>query len=111
MQCCILSTFTMEDLPMKKTLRAVAFAVPFVLAGGLASAAEPMQLSDNQMDDVTAGASAVAIAAAAAVGVNTAFAQTATVSEAEALGSVKVQLTTITGTGSYSSAVSAAFAD
>lgn len=96
---------------MKKTLRAVAFAVPFVLAGGLASAAEPMQLSDNQMDGVTAGADAIAVALAAAVGVNTAIAHTATTSEAAALGSVTVQLTTITGTGVASSALSEAFAD
>jgi O-antigen ligase len=101
----------MEDLPMKKTLRAVAFAVPFVLAGGLASAAEPMQLSDNEMDGVTAGAIAVAEALATAMGVNTAFTETITSSNAAALGSVTIELTTITLTGVESAASSAAFAD
>jgi O-antigen ligase len=101
----------MEDLPMKKTLRAVAFAVPFVLAGGLASAAEPMQLSDNQMDGVTAGAIAVAEALASALGVNTAFTETITASNAAALGSVTIELTTITLTGVSSAATSVAVAD
>lgn len=95
---------------MKKTLRAVAFAVPFVLAGGLASAAEPMLLSDNEMDGITAGADAVAEAIAAAVGKNVALAHTKTYSEAVALGAVTVQLTTITGTGVRSGALSEAFA-
>lgn len=40
-------------MSLKKTLLAGAAGV--VLAGGSAMASEPVQLTDNQMDDVTAG--------------------------------------------------------
>lgn len=39
---------------MKKTLTAIAAGV-LLSAGGLASAAEPVQLTDSQMDNVAAG--------------------------------------------------------
>ncbi len=44
---------------MKKTLYAVAASALFSIAG-LAGAAEPLQLSENQMDNVSAGWTSVA---------------------------------------------------
>lgn len=94
---------------MKKMVRAVTLAVPFVLAAGLASAQEPMSLSENQMDAVTAGAEAYAFANATALGRNIAIAFTQTQAEAVRIGSIVSQLTTITSTGVQSGSLSQAF--
>jgi len=51
---------------MKKTLSAVA-ASALLSVAGLASAAEPMQLDDSQMDSVSAGATSVAAGLATAL--------------------------------------------
>ena len=54
---------------MKKVLTAIA-AGALMSLGGLASAAEPVQLTDNQMDSVAAGQTSVATTAGfAAIGV------------------------------------------
>ena len=97
---------------MKSMFRAAMFAVPFVFAAGLASAGEPMQLTDNQLDGVTAGASAFALADALALGPNNAFAETLTATSAVQIGDpVAVQLSKIVTTGVQSLAASAAAAD
>jgi hypothetical protein len=86
---------------MKKTVRAATLAVPFVLATGLASANEPMQLSERQLDGVTAGAGAFASAEAVALGRLQAAAFTETVTSTEPVPpDVVSQLTTIPVTGS-----------
>ena len=62
---------------MKKILTAVA-AGALMSLGGLASAAEPMQLTDNQMDSVAAGqVSAATTSGFAVVGVVASGADTA----------------------------------
>jgi hypothetical protein len=93
---------------MKKMVRAVTLAVPFVFAAGLASA-QPMQLSDNHLDAVTAGADAFAFAEATALGKNLAIAFTFTQTEAVKVGSIVSQLTTITATGVQALSKSEAF--
>jgi hypothetical protein len=67
-----------EDTQMSKILRAVTLAVPFVFAAGLASADGPMQLTESQLDGVTAGADAFAFAHALALGKATAATHTYT---------------------------------
>lgn len=51
---------------MKKALSAIA-ATALLSVAGLASASEPLQLSDNQMDTVSAGSTSVAAGLATAV--------------------------------------------
>lgn len=100
----------MEEIAlMKKMVRAVTLAVPFVLAAGLASAQEPMSLSDNQLDAVTAGAEAYAFGDATAFGRNIAIAFTQTQARAVRIGSIVSELTTITSTGVESASLSQAF--
>ena len=101
---------------MKNMLRAVAFAVPFVFAAGLASADEPMQLTDNQLDGVTAGATAIADALAQAFGPNNALAQTETATQVGVIiengfAPIVVQLSQAIPTASVSAAVSLAAAN
>lgn len=52
---------------MKKILASAALALP-LLTAGYAVAGEPMRLTDDQMDGVSAGASAIALASAAGIG-------------------------------------------
>lgn len=97
---------------MKNMLRAATFAVPFVFAAGLASAGEPMQLTDTQLDGVTAGADAFAFADAFAQGPSNAYAETLTLTAAFQNGEgFAVQLSEIVPTGVESFAGSLAVAN
>lgn len=97
---------------MKNMLRAVALAVPFVFAAGLASADEPMQLTENQLDGVTAGADAFADAYAAGIGPNNAYAETFTYTGAAQIGeATTVQLSRVVPTGVVAKSLSLAAAN
>jgi hypothetical protein len=101
-----------EVTQMKKMLRAVALAVPFALAAGLASADEPMQLTDNQLDGVSAGALSAAYAHALAAGPNNALAATKTfTASAQIAPSYVVELSRVVPTGSLALSASLAAAN
>jgi fructose-specific phosphotransferase system IIC component len=91
---------------MKKMLRAVALAVPFVFAAGLASADGPMQLTDSQLDGVTAGADAFAFAHALAFGKATAathtYTETGAVADLEGVIASQLSIAVPTAVGAYS---------
>ncbi|HUW28488.1 MAG TPA: hypothetical protein VMV97_07750 [Sulfuriferula sp.] len=84
-------------------------AVPLLAMSGLVFAAEPMQLSDAQMDGVTAGGFADAGSWATAIG-NTVATATAASATTQVLVHVRFELTNINGVGSMSLATSAASA-
>jgi hypothetical protein len=98
---------------MQKMFRAAIFAVPFVFAAGLASADEPMQLTDNQLDGVTASGDAFANATAAAFGANTAtthtFTDTAAVADLTSI--ISSQLSKLVPIGVAATAMSEAAAN
>jgi hypothetical protein len=77
---------------MKKLLAAAALSLPLVTAGY--AAAEPMRLSDDQMDGVNAGAAALAIAAAAGVG-NAVLTAAETFADVRVVKSATYETTTI----------------
>jgi hypothetical protein len=92
---------------MKSKMGATLAAVPLLILAGTASAGEPLQLSDGQMDKVTAAGSAMAQALSEATGL---FAMTANQSVAgvEVLETEDFQATSIQYVGSLSQAVSIA---
>jgi hypothetical protein len=82
------------EMIMKKLLAAAAVTLPLVTAG-FAAAGEPMRLSDNQMDGVSAGAGAAAFAAAAGLG-SVVLTAAETYAHVAAVDSVSSELTKIT---------------
>jgi len=92
-----------------KKLVTTLVAVPLVAMSSLVFAAEPMQLSDAQMDGVTAGGFADAGALALAIG-NTVATLTTASALANVLVSVHFEATTISGVGTQSIATSASSA-
>jgi hypothetical protein len=92
---------------MKRKMEAILAAVPLLVLAGTASAGEPLQLSDRQMDGVTAAGSAMAEAVSEASGL---FALTDTLSygAVEVLDTEDFQATSIQYVGSLSKAASLA---
>ena len=88
-----------------KKLVTALVGVPLVAMSSLVFAAEPMQLSDAQMDGVTAGGFADALATAMALGHNVATMAAATAQTA-VLVTLHSEITTINGVGSLSTALS-----
>jgi hypothetical protein len=80
---------------MKGTTKAALGAVPLMVVANLALAGEPVQLSDQQMDDVTAAGSAVALAFADAIGGGFAFTETDALAVVQVVSSASGQVTTI----------------
>jgi hypothetical protein len=66
-----------------------------MVVANLALAGEPLQLSDQQMDGVTAAGSAQALALAEAIGGGLAFTQTAVLAAVQVVSSASGQVTTI----------------
>lgn len=94
---------------MKKLIAAAAIALPFIAAGQV-SAGEPMRLSDDQLDGVSAGASAFADALAAGVG-SVVFTEAYTLAEVAVVDTYRSELTTIRLHGSQSIAGAAVSAN
>jgi uncharacterized protein with beta-barrel porin domain len=92
-----------------KKLVTTLVAVPLVAMSSLVFAAEPVQLSDAQMDGVTAGGFADAGALALAIG-NTVATYTQASALAAVLVSVQFEATTISGVGTTSLSASASSA-
>ena len=79
---------------MKGTNKAALGAIPLMVVANLALAGEPVQLTDQQMDGVTASGSAFALAFADAIG-SVAFTQTAALAAVQVVSSASGQVTTI----------------
>jgi len=79
---------------MKNFLATAAFVLPMV-AGGYAVADEPVRLTAEQMDSVSAGGSAFADAIADAIGGGFAFAEVATFAEVSRVQTYNSELTSI----------------
>jgi hypothetical protein len=92
-----------------KKLATTLVAAPLVAMSGLVFAAEPVQLSDAQMDGVTAGGFATATSLALAVG-NAAATQTSASALAQVMVSINFELTQINGIGTQSLATSSSSA-
>ncbi|HMA55875.1 MAG TPA: hypothetical protein VKP52_03975 [Pseudolabrys sp.] len=92
-----------------KKLVTTLVGVPLVAMSSLVFAAEPVQLSDAQMDGVTAGGFADAGSLALAIG-NTVATYTAASAVAAVLMTVHFEATTISGVGAQSLAASASSA-
>lgn len=80
---------------MKGNMKAALGAIPLMVVANLALAAEPVQLTDQQMDDVTAAGDAFADAVAQAVGSGIAFTETAALAQVAVVSSFSSQATTI----------------
>jgi hypothetical protein len=80
---------------MKRTIKAALGAAPFLIMANVASAGEPVQLSDQQMDGLTAAGSAMAEALADAIGGSLTFTETAALAAVEVVDSESSQATTI----------------
>ena len=91
---------------MRATIKAAMGALPFVVFASFASAGEPVQLSDQQMEGVTAAGSAFADALADAMGGSIAFTQTNALSTVEVVKTSISQATTISLVGSLAQAAS-----
>jgi hypothetical protein len=96
---------------MKRTIKAALGAAPFLILANVASAGEPVQLSDQQMDGVTAAGSAMTQALADAVGGSLAFTQTAALAAVQVVDSESSQVTTINLVQSGAQASSLSVAD
>lgn len=92
-----------------KKLVTTLVAVPLVAMSSLVFAAEPVQLSDAQMDGVTAGGFADAGAIAMALG-NTVATLTTASALASVLVSIQFEATTISGVGTQAISTSASSA-
>lgn len=92
---------------MKTKLVSALVAVPLLVASGFASADEPLTLTENQMDTVTASGTAVATAIANAFGGGTASAATAVSAIVQTVQTLSVQTTTINNDLSQSVAAAA----
>jgi hypothetical protein len=90
---------------MKRTIKAALGAVPLLVLANVVSATEPVQLTDQQMDGVTAAGSAFAEAFADAIG-SVAFTATSALAVVEVVDSVTSQATTINYVESLSEAAS-----
>ena len=95
---------------MKETKKAALGAIPLMVVANLALAAEPVQLTDQQMDGVTASGSANASALAAAVG-NPAATATAALARVAVVSSFASEVTRINLVQSDSLAQSASAAN
>jgi hypothetical protein len=95
---------------MKGTKKAALGALPLMVVANLALAGEPVQLSDQQMDGVTASGSAFALAFADAIG-NVAFTQTSALAVVQVVSSAAGQVTTINLVRSDSEASSLSIAN
>jgi hypothetical protein len=91
---------------MKGTIKAATAALPFVILANIASAGERVQLSDQQMDGVTAAGSAFADALADAIGAGIAFTETDALAAVEVVDTASSQATTISLVGSLAQASS-----
>lgn len=80
---------------MKSKLVGALVAVPLLVASGFASADEPVTLTGNQMDTVTAGGTAAATALAQALGGGSASAATAVSAIVQTIQTFSGQTTTI----------------
>ena len=96
---------------MKGTTKAALGALPLMVVANLALAGEPVQLSDQQMDDVTAAGSAFALAGAAAFGGGVAFTATSALGVVQVVSTATGQLTTINLVRSDSQASSLSIAN
>lgn len=85
---------------MKRLISAAALALP-LLTAGIATAGEPMKLTEGQMDGVTAGGSALALASAAGVG-SVVYTGAETLAGVAVLHSISSEATTISLVGSKS---------
>lgn len=94
-----------------KKLATAIVAVPLLAMSGLVFAAEPMQLSDAQMESVTAGGFADALATAIAIGKSTAATQTFTETTLQALTPVPSELSRLVRINSFSAAGSISIAN
>lgn len=90
---------------MKETKKAALGALPLMVVANLALAGEPVQLSDQQMDGVTAAGSAFAFADALAIG-SVAATFTDAFATVQVVSSASNQVTTINLVQSDSFAVS-----
>jgi hypothetical protein len=95
---------------MKRTIRAALGAVPLLVLANVVTATEPVQLTDQQMDGVTAAGSAFADADAFAIG-SVAFTATKALGKVEVVDSVESQATTINYVKSLSAAASISAAE
>jgi hypothetical protein len=96
---------------MKGTKKAALGALPLMVVANLALAGEPVQLSDQQMDGVTAAGSALALAGAAAIGGGLAFTATSALAVVQVVSSASGQVTTINLVRSDSQAQSLSIAN
>jgi hypothetical protein len=92
---------------MKRKMEAILAAVPLLVLASGASAGEPLQLSDRQMDGVTAAGSAMAQALSEASGLF-ALTETGSYGVVEVLDTEDFQATSIHYVGSLSEAASLA---
>lgn len=90
---------------MKRTIKAALGAAPLLVLAHMASAGEPVQLSEQQMDEVTAAGSAIGVATAAAIG-GFAFTQTFAFAEVAVVSVAAFEATTIANVRSTSAAES-----
>ena len=91
---------------MKGTIKAATVALPFVVLANIAPAEERVQLSDQQMDGVTAAGSAFADALADSIGAGIAFTETDALASVEVVDTASSQATTISLVESLSQAAS-----
>jgi hypothetical protein len=92
---------------MKRKMEAVLAAMPLLVVAGIASAGEPLQLNDRQMDGVTAAGSAMAETLSEASGLF-ALTETGSFAGVEVLATEDFQATSIQYIGSLSQASSLA---
>jgi hypothetical protein len=95
---------------MNETKKAALAAVPFLVMANLALAAEPVQLTDQQLDGVTASGAATASALAMAIG-NPVATATAVLADVRVVSSFSAEVTTINAVLSTSTAQSASAAN
>ncbi|WP_413437316.1 hypothetical protein ACFDAU_12970 [Sulfuriferula sp. GW1] len=95
---------------MNTKLVTTLVAIPLLAMSSMVFAAEPMQLSDAQMDSVTAGGLADAFATAIAIGKSTAATETYTLTTLTATAPVTGELSRLVRINSYSQAGSASIA-
>ncbi|MDH3280241.1 MAG: hypothetical protein OEQ18_03820 [Gammaproteobacteria bacterium] len=96
---------------MKTKLVSTLVAAPLLAMSVIAAAGEPLQLSETQMDAITAAGSATSEAEALALGRKIALTETATFAKVKSVGAYKLQVGVIHNVAStaLSASASAAF--
>jgi len=95
---------------MKTKLVSTLVAAPLFAISVIATAGEPLQLTEAQMDAVTAAGSATSLAGALAVGGNLALTETATFAKVKSVDSYKLQVGIIHNVASTAASASASAA-